>query len=568
MSDPGNRTSLFRCVVFFSLWLLPFPGAAQTTGTEVDMAELEKGRNDPVSFINYEGPHARVETRNQIWEIGYSIGRAIRGGASRAGSPNRYFVNHSRSAPEEDRLDADLFGLGVDVGVDHIRNLRLILQGFLEGAYDYSPADAGLIAEYVTLYNAVFRGSGDYFTSRYKGQVIQNLLLDRAGLSIRFDEWPGRTMMLIPLASGIPGSLSAVDTSSITDAQVVEELRGREDMGIDQRRNMVDLKEREAEEAQAAAAREREKIREEEAQIAREREAVAEEKAAIAREREELRTGEPSSGPGSEDQEELRADEPSGGPDSGEGEELRADESSGGSGPGERAEAEAALEEREAAVEEKEAELDRREAELEEKREAAEQADAFAERKAGEAQRERTDIAQDQQGLIAREESQPSAAGGLIGIRMNGAGSALGRLVRIDAGSGAELRSSALNTINPRSMVIREDRIIAIAGEDRGGGAIRLVEIHPETLEMVRQGDDDIHPQSLLWVNGQDLYAITSTEGGPYLGRFNNDLVRQARSTEPVHPNGTLIFQDDLIVTQRDNGAAMVLNGGDLTERK
>jgi hypothetical protein len=547
--------------VFFCLWFLPVSGAAQTTDTEVDMAELEKARNDPVVFINYEGPHARVETINQIWEIGYSLGRTIREGAVRAGSPSRYFVNHRRSAPEEDRLDADLFGLGVDAGVDHIRNLRLILRGFLEGAYDYSPADAGLIAEYVTLYNAVFRGSGDYFTGRYKGPVIRDLLLDRAGLSIRFDEWPGRTMMLIPLAFGVPGSLSAVDTSSITDTRVVEEMRAREDMGIDQRRGMVDLKEREAEEAEAVAARERETIREEEAQIAREREALAAEQAAIAREREEPRTEEPSGGPGPEE----RAAAETALTEQGE---LRADESSGGLAPEERAAAEMALAEREAAAEEKEAELDRREAALEERREAAEQAEAFAEQKAGEAQRERSGIALDQQGIIAREESRLPGAGGLFGIRMNGPDAVLGRLVRIDGGSGAELRSSALNSINPRSLVIRNNRITAIAGEEGGGGAIRLVEIHPETLEMIRQGDDDMHPQSLIWVNGQDLYAITGVNGGWYLARFNSDLVRQARSAEPVHPNGTLTFQDDLIVTQRANGAAMVLNGGDLTERK
>jgi flagellar biosynthesis GTPase FlhF len=521
-------------MLLLSLRLLPFSAAAQPTGAEVDMAELEKGRNDPVVFINYEGPHARIETLNQIWEIGYSLGRTIRDGAVRAGSPSRYFVSHNRSAPEEGRLDADLFGLGVDVGVDHIRNLRLILQGFLEGAYDYSPADAGLIAEYVTLYNAVFRGSGDYFTGRYKGPVIRNLLLDRAGLSIRFDEWPGRTMMLIPLAFGVPGSLSAVDTSSIAGPRVVEELRTREDLGIDQRRGMVDLKEREAEEAEAAAVREREEIREEEVQIAREREAVAEEQEAIAREREE----------------------------------LRADESSGGLPPEERAEAEAALAEREAAAEEAEAALDQREAALEEKKEAAAETEAFAERKAEEAQQERSDIALDQQGIIAREESRLPEAGGLFGIRMNGPDAVLGRLVRIDGGNGAELRSSALNSIYPRSLLIRSGRITAIAGEERGGGAIRLVEINPETLEMVRQGDDDMHPQSLIWVNGQDLYAITGVNGGWYLARFNSDLVRQARSAEQVHPNGTLTFQDDLVVTQRANGAAMVLNGGDLTERK
>jgi hypothetical protein len=521
-------------MILFSLLIPLSRGEAQTAGLEVDMDELGKGQNDPVVFINYEGPHARIETLNQIREIGFTLGRAIRAGALRSGSLSRYFVIHSLSAPEGDKLDSDIFGLGVDAGVDHIRNLNLILQGFLEGAYDYSPRDAELIAGYTSLYNAVFRGSGDYFNSRYKDGVIRGLLPDRAGLSIRFDEWPGRTMMLIPLALGAAGSLSAVDTTSLTEPRVIEEMRNREDMGIEQRRGMVDLKEREADEAEQSAAAQREAIRGEETQIARERGEAAAERSDIAREREE----------------------------------LRADESSGRIDPGEAEEAQAALDEREAAVEEKEAALEEREAALEEKRDAAEKTEAFAEQKAEEAQQERQDIAQDQQGIILREEDQRPAVTGLIGIRLNDAGSALGRVVRVDPGSGAELHASALNTINPRSLIQQGGRLIAIAGETRGSGAVRLVEINPETLEMLRQGEDDIHPQSFLRVNGNDLYAITSVNGGLYLARFNTDLVRQARSSAAVHPQSSINFQDDMIVTQRTDGTAMVLNGRDLTERK
>jgi hypothetical protein len=530
----GRRLPLWYIPLFIALILLPPQGAeAQDAALEVDMAELERGQTDPVVFINYEGPHARIETLNQIREIGFSLGRAVRGGAGRSGGLGRYFVIHSVSGRDGDKLDSDIFGLGVDAGVDHIRNLRLIIQGFLEGAYDYSLRDAALIAEYTTIYNAVFRGSWDYFNARYKEPVIRSLLPDRAGLSIRFDEWPGRTMMLIPLARGVPGSLSAVDTSSLTEARVIEEMRNREDMGIEQRRDMVDLKEREAEEAEETAVLQREAIREEESRIAQERAETAAERNAIDRERQE----------------------------------LRADESSGTT-PEERREAEAALAEREAAAEEKEAELDQREAALEEQREEAERTEEFAERKAGEAQQERQDIAVDQQGIIVREDSLLPAAGGLLGIRLLSADSALGRVVRVNAGTGEELRASALDTVNGRSLTLRSGRIIAIAGEERGSGAIRLVEINPETLEMVRQGEDDIHPQSLLWVNGADLYAITSSAAGPRLARFNADLVRQARSSVTLHPYASLSFQDDIIVTQRADGSPAALNGGDLTERR
>ncbi len=50
--------------------------------------------------------------------------------------------------------------------------------------------------------------------------------------------------MVIPLMTGSAGSLSAVDTTSITDENVIGEMRQQDDMGLGDRREMVDLKER------------------------------------------------------------------------------------------------------------------------------------------------------------------------------------------------------------------------------------------------------------------------------------------------------------------------------------
>jgi hypothetical protein len=436
------------------------------------------------------------------------------------------------SGPEAGRLDADIFGLGVDVGVDHIRNLRLIIQGYLEGAYAYSPADAALLAEYITVYNAVFRGNWDYFNGRYKTPVLGNLDPERTGLSIRFDEWPGRTLMLIPLALGTPNTLSAVDTSSLTSARVIEELRTREDMGIDRRQDMVSLKEREAEQAEQRAVLQREGISAEEERIARERSEAAAERNTINREQQ-------------------RIDEA---------------ETAGRTSPEETRQAREELARREAEADEQEADIERREVVLETRREEAEKTEQFAEQKAAEAQQERQDIARDQQGLILREERDGPVPAGLLCLRISGADSPLGRLVRLHPGSGAVLRSSPLETINVRTLIRREDRILAIAGENRGSGAIRLVEIDGDTLEMAKQGADDIHPQSLLWVNGDSLYAITLSPGGLYLGRFNTNLALEARSAVTVHPYGVPGFEGNQVLIQRSDGTPVILNLTSLQE--
>jgi hypothetical protein len=413
--------------------------------------------------------------------------------------------------------------------VDHIRNLRRIVQGYLETAYRYSERDAALLAEYVTIYNAVYRGDWDYFTGRYKGPVVSGLSREKAGLSIRYDEWPGQTLMLIPLGYG---GLSSLDTTSLSDSRVTEELRREDDRGIEQRRDMVDLKEREAAEAEQTATAQREAIREEERRVAEERARVNEERDAIAREQ-------------AQNQADREAGRISAGEADGRDSELAA---------------------RERAADERESDLEKREDDLEDRREEARRTEEFAERKTEEAQREREEIAKDQQEMISREDAG-QGQGGIIGVRiLTDAGT--GAVVRINPLSGAEEKRSALSTVAARTVTLAGGKILAVAGENRGNGAIRLIEISAASLEMENQGNDDIHPESLLWVNGQDLYAVTVFQGAAWLGRFNTDLVLQARSSAAVHPAAGVIFSGGYLVTQRADGSALLLKPGDLTEAR
>jgi hypothetical protein len=501
---------------------------------QVDTRELESNLA-PVSFINYEGPHVRIETRDQIWGVGYSLGTAVQAGAVNTGGTGRYFVIHSVSGPEDGKLDADIMGFGVDVGVDHIRNLRLIVQGYLEGAYTYSAQDAALLAEYITIYNAVFRGDWNFFTGRYKTPVVQHLTPEKAGLSIRFDEWPGQTLMVIPLALAQPGSLSAVDTSTLTDPRVTEELRGDEDRGIPQRQGMVDLMERESEEAGQRAEQQRRETAREEQQIAQDRQQAQQEREQIAQDRQQVEQA----------------------------------EAEGKISPEEAEQAKEELTEREDTADRKEEEIAQREDALEEKQEEARRTEEFADQKAEEAREQREEIARDQQEIIAQESGGPvTVPQGVLGARLERPDSSLGRLVLLSPDSGTELKISALNTLNIRTLAFIDGKVLAVAGENRGNGAIRLIDIDPGSLEMLAQGDDDIHPQSLLWVNGSDLYAVTVSDGNLYLGRYNTALARQARSTVTVHPFATVTFQGDLVLTQNAGGKGIILNARDLSERK
>ena len=506
-------------------------GITVTIHAQVDRDELQN--LPPVVFINFEGPHARIDTREQIRQLGFVLGQQVADRESgiapvlagmsaeerrqysymyQAGALSRYFVIHSVSAPENGKLDADIFGLGVDAGVDHIRNLRTIIQGYLQAAYEYSESDARLLAEYITVYNAVYRGNWDYFLSRYKTPVINNLVRDRAGLSIRYDEWPGRTLMAIPLGSG---GLSAIDTSAISDRRVVEEMRKEDDQGVPQRQAMVDLKEREAEQADRQARETRQEARQEDRRIADERRQTEQERQQVQEDREAGRITE----------EEAKQAE----------EELA----------------------------KKDEELDQREADNQQRREDADRQERFAEQKAEEAQQDRREIARDQQAAIAQE------AAGVFGVTIEKTDPAhMGRIVSLNPSNGNIMRRSPLDLVHVRTVTFIGGRLLAIAGENRGQGAVRLIEVNQSNLEMAKQGDDDIRSGSLLWVNGNDLYAITAESNNCFLGRFNTNLEMQAKSSVQIHPNASVTIQQGRLLTQRPDGTALILNPADLAEMK
>jgi hypothetical protein len=511
--------------ILLTLLTLGGTAFAQTQET-VDTTELENNLG-PVEFIDNTAVPERIDTWRQIFDVGNTLGLAVRNNAGVVGDASRYFVIHRLYPAEFDKLDGDIFGIGANAEVDRIRNLRLIIQGYLEGAYAYSAADAALLAEYISIYNAVHRQDRVYFAGRYKTPLLSDLEEGKEGLSPRWDEWPGATLMLIPLRTAADGSLSAVDTTSITDSDVVDELRKDEARGIEQRQQMVELKEREAEEAEQKAAIQRDEIAREEAGIAEQRREAEAERKRI---------------------EEERAAKPE------------------GADAEDEADRQAALDQREAALAEKEAELEAREGTVEEKKAEAQAGEEFAERKAEEAAAERAAISDDQREMIGAGRTPPQAAPAtVLTIKLTGPDSPAGMPVLVVPSTGEQTKASALNTVRARTLVNAGGKSIAIAGENGTAGIHRLIEIDPLTLEMVRQSEDEIHSESLIWLEGQDVYAIVNgTDGRQYIGRFNTELLKLSQSAITVHPFAAITFAGSRLLIQNAQGTVTALDAKSL----
>src|SRR5574344_531718 len=218
---------------------------------EVNQPELQSVTGT-VEFQNYNGPHSVIDSLSSIKAIGSGLGRTVASDVNKAGTfgstNGRYYVIHCVDAKQKDKLDADIFIIGPDATVDHIRILRYIIAAYLTSAYGYSDKDASTIATFVTVYNAVYRGKLDTFKTKYKDVVTPNLTADKCGLSTKWSDWPGQSQIVIPL-SDLNGGLSTIDTSVISDKKVVQSMKEEDNKGVDERKNMVDIKEREADNA-------------------------------------------------------------------------------------------------------------------------------------------------------------------------------------------------------------------------------------------------------------------------------------------------------------------------------
>lgn len=533
-------------------WLAAAAVAAALTvpvaALDVDESEISSARGKAIEFINYEGPHAVIESADDIRGIGRRLGAAIARGARREGDLGRYLVIHAVDPAVKAGLDADIIVIGEGARVDHVKNLRRIVAGYLEAAYAYSAKDADTLAVFITIYNAVHRGDMAYFGSKYKPVVAKELGPATAGLSVRWDEWAGRSRIVIPLSAGAGrGILGSIDTTPITDKPTVDSLKkDSPTKGVEERRDIVDLKERGQDQEKAAIEKEKARIAGEEAAIAADKAKAGEaDKAAGTGGTGAADTG--SAGTGTEGGKAAAGDEGTAAA-KGDGQEA-------GIATSEKAKQEdAAIAAREAQVEaDKAAVADR------EKAAAAKDAEIAADRAA---------VADDQKAAIKDEVAAAAAkeAGGVPLFELVDPNLPLSRIALVDLKTGETIRKSALNTIRAATVVDVGDAFVAIAGQaTASGGAVRLVRVAKADYADVKQGADDVFADGMLWKYGASVFTVVKKGSGWAIGRFDPKTLELKATSAEVSRWTFLTEAGGRLVAQGPSGGFLILEAEALT---
>lgn len=525
---------------FWLLTLLTFALALPMSALNVDEDELKStSQDDTIVFINYTGPHSKIDSLASIKKLGSDLGDVVSkdiSKASSAGSSGKYSVIHAIDPSETGKLDADIIFIGSDATVDHINNLRHIIASYLVAAYGYSEKDAETVAVFVTVYNAVYRGKMDSFQKKYKSVVISSLTEDRCGLSVNYKEWPGKSQIVIPLFD-VKGGLSTVDTSVISDTEVVKHMQEDDDKNVESRKEMVDIKEREAEnanqkaqEAQKTAVQEQKKLNEEKAktETAKKEAETAKKEAEVAQKKAEEN---PNDKAAQKEAEEKKA---------------------------------VAEEKQEIYEEQKEVQEAQQEKTEEAKQEAAEQ-QAVADKKTTEAQEERKTIAQDQAEVI-KKEIENAKAPSAYGIELTNDSSMLSGLIKVNTSTGEIIKSSPVTYIRNRTMFQAGANFIAIAGENSGNGTVKLVLLSPDTMEITKESNETVAETSVLVQDNGEYYCIIQEDSGYTLAKYDSELNLKLKSNVSLKASTPVTVAAQYVIVTGANGSVKVLNKSDLKE--
>jgi hypothetical protein len=494
---------------------------------DIDVDEIKTDQQ--VDFENYQGRHSKNDSYRSI----RVIGRKLATGAEDADRTVRYFLKysviHAIDDTTGDLFDADIFVIEKNGQVDHIRNVRLILSSFLEKRFKYSRKDAALLAKFLTVYNAVYRGNMEYISGRYKPLVLEYVSEDNLGISTKYYEWPGKTRILIPLTDrAARGDLSSLDTTELTDENVINNLREEDDKGIKDRREMTDLKEREIEQQEKELEKEKQELKKEKEKLEKEEEKLDRIKDPEEREKKEEELT---------DRRELL--------------ERREDD----------------IDDKENAIEEKEKEVerDRKEISIDEKPD-RERDDLI--KKENELEKKEEELKNIEDRLKSEDTDDKIFGDKLYYLKINdfmSSGHYNNTMHLINPDTRKVIGTSPLKKICGNRYDVFSSGVVVIAYKGNHSSDHFLALLDLETLAVKEKGSDNILYRSFIEIKDGSIYAIVKEGKKHYLARFNDRLAKEAQSDVEVSENTFISFYKNQIFINGTGRSIIALNKNNLT---
>ncbi|OHD07284.1 MAG: hypothetical protein A2086_05445 [Spirochaetes bacterium GWD1_27_9] len=578
-----KRKILFVILIFLLSFLF--------LGLQIDENEIKSVKTD-IQFVNYTGKHTYIETVFDIRLIGTKLANGVKDNDIPFNYLMKYSIIHAIDQSDDTKFNAAIFSIDKDAKVDHIRNVREIISAYLEKKFGYTRKDGFTLATFLTFYNATYRGNVEYFTEKYKPIVIKHITKENVGISVKYFEWPGATKILIPLTEDAKkGNLSSLDTTELTDKKVIEDLKTRDDKGIKERKDMVDLKEKEIENKTIEIEKEKKQIEKEKDQVKIEEKKIEDKKDSIKERKDELAQKEEKLKQEKEniqdpnklkeidnkekqlqkDKEKLQTEE----------DKVKQDEKKLEDKKQEIKDKEEKVAEKEKTLQDKKQEVaddkkDIRQDEIKQKIEdKPDQAKLDLEKQQKDLEKKEEKLVEKEKQLDERENTLKDSqldksifANKLFYLKikeyMEG-GHYNNEMYLINPKNRKIELKSELTNICGHKYDVAKDGVVVIAHQGQHTTAHNLVLLDRETLKIKSRSNDDIFWRSFVEIKEDFIYAvIKQTETDYYLGKFNLNMELVNKSAEKVESNTFITFFEDSIFINSVDKKILVLKKDDL----
>ena len=150
------------------------------------------------------------------------------------------------------------------------------------------------------------------------------------------------------------------------------------------------------------------------------------------------------------------------------------------------------------------------------------------------------------------------------GIILSDEKNLLSRLVKFNTDTGEIIKKSPVSEIRNRIIYALGDEFIAVAGEDEGNAAIKLVTIDQVNMEITSESNETLAADSVLVRDGNDFYCVIADGSNWKIGKFDSNLVLKVKSDVNVKSSTPITITDSGVVITDNEGRLRLLNKADL----
>lgn len=201
-----EKNRIIKLVAILCMLSLPINLLAQK---KLDIDENEKAirkerlkKLSKESFMNRSNEKADEKTKKADIETGKTLADLLSANPTKSHKHKGIIVKRF-DTDEEGRLGGDIMDMTKEASYGHINGIIRMISGYVNQMFQYNMEDSELLALYIVYYNFKHRGNFNYIGQNFDTDYSKFLQKDKVGIPENFEDWAGRTEILIPIEKNL-----------------------------------------------------------------------------------------------------------------------------------------------------------------------------------------------------------------------------------------------------------------------------------------------------------------------------------------------------------------------------